>query len=217
MRFKDEDGLRDKFGLQGEFLSVRYEDREVLREMERADPEGERIARLHAVWRAVLAGKEMPRNYEEVQRLITCNTVADAYYDLVFDTMLKGDAYTENVRAGVFGNDVIPGAGLLITTFRATLGEATGYTVDGGNSTNRSTTTFAASASQSITNSATPSRFTFTGADTIYGAFITQGATLKDGTQDTAPAVYVAGGQFSVDQPVASGTIIDVVYTHAKV
>jgi len=206
--------MKEMSNFQGRFDCRRYEDREVLREMERNDPVGEAIARRLAFQKALVEG--LPLNYEEVEKFHAMNTVADAYYDLVFDTMLKGDAYTANVRMGVFGNDVTPTAALVITTFRSTLGEATGFTVDSGNSTNRSTTTFAASSSQSITNSASPSRFTFTGTDIIYGAFITQGATLKDGTQDTAPAVYVAGAKFSASQNVANGSIIDAVYTHSK-
>ena len=206
--------MNESFGLQGVMGFRRFEARDVLREMERHDPIGEEVARRCALDRAMREG--LPLDFEEVARGEDDNTVANGWYDLIFDTMLKGEAYTENVRMGVFGNDVTPGATLTITTFGASLGEATVYTVDGGNSTNRSTTTFAASASQSITNSAAPSRFTFTGADTIYGAFLTQGATLKDGSQDTAPAVYVAGAKFSAAQVVASASIIDVVYTQSK-
>ena len=171
-------------------------------------------ARQNALSRALREG--LPLSFEEVETTEGRNTVSNEYYDLILDTILKGDSYSENVRIGVFGNDVTPSASLTISTFRATLGEATGYTVDGGNSTNRSTTTFAASATQSITNSAAPSRFTFTGTDTIYGAFLTQGATLKDGTDDTGSAVYIAGGKFSASQAVATSSIIDVVYTQSK-
>lgn len=206
--------MKDKFKSAGIFTTRCYEDREVLREMERKDPIGELVARKNALVKAVKEG--LPLSFELVTEGSFNNTVADAWYDLVFDTMLKGEAWTSNVRMGVFGNDVTPGAALLIDTFEATLGEATGYTVDGGNATNRATTTFAVSASQSITNSAAPSRFTFTGTDTIYGALVTDGATLKDGTQDVAPAVYVAGGKFAAGQPVAASSIIDVVYTMAQ-
>lgn len=202
------------FGLMGAFGLKRFEAREVLREVERGDPMGEAFARKSALARAIAEG--LPFDFELVDETEGPNTVSNEWYDLILDTMLKGDAYTDNVRMSVFGNDVTPGATLTITTFEASLGEATGYTVDGGNTTNRSTTTFAAASSQSITNSASPSRFTFTGADTIYGAFLTQGATLKNGTQDTPPAVYIAGAKFAASQVVASSSIIDVVYTQSK-
>lgn len=206
--------MLDNMGLQGIFNVRHFEDSEVLREMERGDSAGELLARQNALSRALREG--LPLSFEEVEQTEGRNTVSNGYYDLILDTILKGDSYTANVRAGVFGNDVTPSASLTISTFRSTLGEATGYTVDSGNSDNRSTTTFAASATQSITNSAAPSRFTFIGADTIYGAFLTQGAALKDGSQDVAPAVYVAGGKFSAAQTVASASIIDVVYTQSK-
>lgn len=207
--------MLDKVGIRGEFDGRRYEDREVLREIERGDKVGEMWAREMAADRLAIA-HGLPISFEEVSRFGISNTISLEYYDLVFDSMLKGDSYTANVRMGVFGSDVTPSDSLIITTFRATLGEATGFTVDSGNATNRSTTTFAASSGQSITNSAAPSRFTFTGADTIYGAFLTQGATLKDGSQDSAPAVYVAGAKFSASQVVANASIIDVVYTQSK-
>jgi hypothetical protein len=206
--------MRDKMGLVGVFEVARWEDRVVLREEELGDPLGVERARTAALAKA-LAGNF--GSFEQVAIDRFNNTVSLEYYDLVLDTMLKGDTYTANVRAGVFQNDVTPTDALTISTFRSTLGEFTSYTVDGGNSTNRASTTFAASSGQSITNSANPSRFTFTGSGTLYGAFITQGATLKDGTQDVSPAVYVAGGRFSAAQPVSSGSIIDVVYTQSKV
>lgn len=206
--------MNESMIFKGRFSVKRYEDAEVLREISRGDTIGELIARQEALTKALREG--LPISFELVDEQEARNTVANAYYDLVFDTMLKGDSYTENVRIGLFGNDVTPSASLVITDFRATLGEATDFTVDSGNSTNRATTTFAASSSQSITNDAAPSRFTFTGTDTIYGAFLTHGATLKDGSQDVAPAVYIAGAKFAAAQPVASGSIIDIVYTQSK-
>ncbi len=208
--------MRDEFRLSGEFSGRRYEHVEVLREIERGDPEGVRRAREKALKLTLAAGGVLLPSFAIADAFAAGNTVSLEWYDLVFDSMIKGDAYTENVRMGVFGNDVSPADSLVITTFRATLGEATGFTVDSGNATNRATTTFAASSSQSITNSAAPSRFTFTGSDTIYGAFLTQGATLKDGSQDSDPAVYIAGAKFGASQPVSSGSIIDVVYTQSK-
>lgn len=204
----------EQFGIVGIFKGRRYEDREVLREMEKNDPVGEMKARINAVKKAMFG--ELPKDFELVESFEHSNTIALAWYDLVFDTMVKGDSYTANIRMGVFGNDVTPTDALTISTFRATLGEATGYTVDSGNSTNRSTTTFASSSSQSITNTAAPSRFTFTGTDTIYGGFLVQGATLKDGSGDSSPAVYVAGAKFSAAQPVSNGSIIDLDYTQSK-
>ena len=206
--------MRDTCGLKGVFDMARWEHRAVIREEEIGDPDGIRIAREFALRKALMGDMQ---GFEQVALDHFHNTVSLEYYDLVLNTMLKGDTYTANVRAGVFQNDVTPTDALTISNFRTTLGEFTSYTVDGGNSTNRSTTTFASSSGQSITNSANPSRFTFTGSGTLYGAFITQGATLKDGTQDTSPAVYVAGGRFSAAQPVSSGSIIDVVYTQSKV
>lgn len=205
----------DKMGIKGFFSGRLYEARNVLREMEIGDPLGVLAARKDAFVRAMKEG--LPSDFERVSVFSNSNTIMLEYYDLVFDSMLKGDAYVENVRMGLFGNDVNPSETLIISTFEASLGEATGYTVDGGSAVNRSTTTFAASASQSITNSAVPSRFTFTGSDTIYGALITQAAPLKDGSGDSSPAVLVAAGKFTAAQPVSNGSIIDVVYTQSKV
>jgi len=206
--------MRDNMQLQGAFDVARWEHQAVLKEMEIGDPIGEELARQQALTDALRGDMS---SFEQVAMDRFHNTVSLEYYDMILNTMLKGDSYTANVRIGVFQNDVTPSETLTISTFRTTLGEFTDYTVDGGNASNRASTTFAAASSQSITNDANPSRFTFTGPGTLYGAFVTQGATLKDGTQDVSPAIYVAGGRFSASQVVSSGSIIDVVYTQSKV
>lgn len=206
--------MKDSAGFKGFFETRAFEDKNVIREMEGGDPLGVLAARKEAFIKTLK--NVLPSSFEMVASSGHANTIMDAWYDSVFDTRIKGDALVVDMRVGLFGNDVVPSSTLLINTFEATLGEATGYTVDAGNSTNRSTTTFAASATQSITNSAVPSRFTFTGTDIIYGAMMIQGAPLKDGTGDTAPAVLMAAGAFSAAQPVSLASIIDVVYTQSK-
>lgn len=205
--------MNDGMGMKGNFEVKIFESASVIKAMEAGDPIGVLAARQSVVEQA----QEGDLNgFVQIASLGFSNTIMDAYYDLVFDTMIRGEAYTEDMRIALYGNDVTPSASLLIDTFEASLGEATGYTVDAGNTTNRSTTTFAVSATQSITNSAVPSRFTFTGTDTIYGAMVIQGAPLKSGAGDAAPAVLMAAGKFAASQPVALASIIDVVYTQSK-
>ena len=199
---------------KGFFAGKVFENKDVLKEMDMGDPVGEAVARKKAFDQLLLG--QLPGSYEQVGAFGNANTIMDAWYDTVFNVMIKGDALTIVQYVGLYGLDVTPSASLLIDTFEASLGEATGYTVDGGNTTNRSSSTFAASSSQSITNSASPSRFTFTGTDTIYGAMMLQGAPLKSGAGDVAPAVLMAAGKFGAAQPVALASIIDVVYTQSK-
>jgi hypothetical protein len=212
--------MRDDLGLVGEFSGRRFEHALVLREAELGDPIGEALARRAALKRALLGDMRL---FEEVSTFARGNTISLEYYDLVFTRILKGTAYSANVRMGVFSGNVVPANSLVANPasgsyFRTALTEFTSFTVDSGNATNRSTTTFADSASQSITNSAAPSRFTFTGSGTLYGGFVIHGATAKDGSNDAAypTACYIAGGQFGVAQPVAASSIIDLVYTQSK-
>jgi hypothetical protein len=210
----------DTFGLVGEFSGRRFEHSLVLREMEMGDPIGESLARRAALRRALLGDVRM---FEEVSSFRKFNTISLEYYNFFLTKMLKGDAYSANVRMGVFSGNVVPANTLVADTgsgsyFRTALTEFTNYTVDSGNATNRSTTTFATAASQSITNTAAPSRFTFGGAGTLYGGFIVHGMTAKDGSNDAAypTGCYIAGGQFGVAQPVAASSIIDLIYTQSK-
>lgn len=212
--------MLDVFEVQGVFSGRRFEDQEVVREALRGDPVGEALARRRAL-EQISRGRV--NKFELVDEFQAKNTVSLEWYNFVLTKMLKGDAYSANVRMGVFSGNVVPADSLVAdpasgSYFRTALTEFTNYTVDGGNATNRSTTTFATAASQSITNSAAPSRFTFGGAGTLYGAFLIHGATAKNGTNDAAypTCAYIAGGQFSVAQPVAASSILDLVYTQSK-
>lgn len=212
--------MKEICGIVGSYSGRRFEHEEVIREMLRRDPVGEAAAR-----KAALAG--MARHgmggFEEVSRFSGLNTIAAEYWKLLFRTVLKGSAYSANVRIGVFSGNVTPLDSLVAdpisgSYFRTALTEFTNYTVDSGNATNRSTTTFAEPDSSGVTNSAVPSRFTFLGDGTLYGMFIIHGATAKSGANDTAfpTSCYIAGAKFNVAQPVANGSIIDLIYAQAK-
>ncbi len=213
--------MKDVFNLSGRFSGRRFEAREVLREIDRDDPVGEVIARAKAL---IMAGADKSlKGFEVVSEFSRANTIMNEWYDFLLKTMVKGDALSLNLRMGLFGLDVTPAVTLVSDSgdgsyFRTTLGEATDFTVDSGNATNRSTTTFAAPASTSVTNSAAASRFTFTGSDTIYGAFLIHGATLKSGANDSgySTTALMAGGKLGTAQPVSSGSILDMVYTQSK-
>ena len=200
----------DRADLVGEYKVGVFEHRKVLEARTlRALESARRIAGLEAA-----AGDFS--EFVLVNEMTGRNAISLEYYDLMFNVILKGDPYSADVRIGVYENDVTPSESLKIDTFRATLGEFTAYTVDGGNTQNRASTTFASSSGQSITNDASPSRFTMTGSGTLYGAFLVHGAPLKDGSGDSAPAVYIAGFRFDQPQPVSNGSVIDVVYTQRK-
>jgi hypothetical protein len=212
--------MDDYMRLEGRFAGRRFEGKEVMRELRRGDPVGEALAR-RAALKLALAGNLT--GFEEVCVFEKQNTISLEWYNFFLTKMLKGDAYSANVRMGVFSGNVVPANTLVAdpgsgSYFRTALTEFTNYTVDGGNATNRSTTTFATASSQSITNSAVPSRFTFGGNGTLYGGFVVHGATAKDGSNDAAypTACYIAGGQFSPAQAVAAASIIDLVYTMNK-
>lgn len=201
--------MKDGYELRGMFGTRRFEDKAVLRAMEIGDPVEVELTRQAAFDKALREG--LPLDFEMVEETMKQNTISLQYYNFVFDTMLRGVAYTPNVRIGVFGNDTTPGDGLTNATFRSTLSELVNYA-----GTNRITTNFDIAAGQSISNTTNPSRFTFNGVDVVEGAFLTHGATLNDGSQDGS-AIYIAGGRFSAPQTVANGSIIDVVYTQSKV
>jgi hypothetical protein len=212
--------MRNTLCVVGAYSGRRFESREVLRELERGDPVGEALARRKALARA-MAGDFA--DFIEADRFAGSNTISAEYYKLIFKTVLKGDAYTANVRIGVFSGNVVPADSLVAdpnsgSYFRTALTEFTSYTVGAGDSTNRANTTFADPDANGITNSAAPSRFTFTGAGTLYGMFLVHGAALKSGAEDAAfpGSCYIAGAKFNVAQPVASGSIIDVVYAQSK-
>lgn len=212
--------MNDMPRIVGSYSLRRFEDSEVLKELLRQDPVGEATARKAALERFLRGDMT---GIEEVSQLSGLNTISAEYYKLLFKTVLKGDAYSANVRIGVFSGNVTPldtmvadpGSG---SYFRTALTEFTTFTVDSGNATNRSTTTFAAPDGSGVTNSASPSRFTFTGSGTLYGMFVIHGATKKDGSDDAAypTSCYIAGAKFAVAQPVASSSIIDLIYSQAK-
>jgi len=214
--------MKDAMGLlKGVYEARRYEGRDVLREMEQGDPIGEALARQRALELSWI--DPSLKGFELVQSSQALNTVMNEWYDFILETMIRGTALSLNLRMGLFGNNVSPAATLVSDSgdgsyFHTSLGEATGYTVDSGNSTNRSTTTFAAAASQSITNSAAASRFTFTGTDTIYGLFLIHGATLKDRSQDSGypTTALCSAGLLDASQAVSNGSILDMVYTQSK-
>ena len=203
--------LQDKFGMSGAFHGCMYQHRRVLHALESGDPE-------ELVWamRQIKAGSM--EGFERTNEFAFSNTVVNEYRNRVLQLGIGDGTVITNQRMFLFDNDVTPGRTTTLANMSATINEFTAYTVESGNTTNRAPFTGGTAASQSIDNSASPSRFTFTGTGTIRGAGVCLGATLKDGSQDsTSPNILVAIGRLSADQPIAAaGAIIDMTYTQSN-
>jgi len=92
----------------------------------------------------------------------------------MLNAALRGGSQYSTYYLSLFENNYTPLATDTMTTFMAACGENTSYTTTG---TNRLTLTLPAPVAGSITTSASPNEFAFTGAATIRGAFITTGLT----------------------------------------
>ena len=92
----------------------------------------------------------------------------------MLNAALRGGSQYSTYYLSLFENNYTPLATDTMTTFMAACGENTSYTTTG---TNRLTLTLPAPVAGSITTSASPNEFAFSGAATIRGAFITTGLT----------------------------------------
>ncbi len=203
--------MNDGFALQGAFHGCLYQHNRVLRALESGDPE-------ELVWAMRQIKQGSMEGFEQVSAFEFANTVVNEYRDRLLQLGIGAGTVISTIVMGLFDNDVTPGATTTLAGLDSAVNEFEGYTVSGGNSTNRAPFTAGTAASQSIDNSASPSRFTFTATGTIRGAFVVLGSQLKGsqpGNQDdTAPNILAAIGRLSADQPIAAaGAIIDMTYT----
>jgi len=106
---------------------------------------------------------------EEVHNLMPAEMIT-----YMLNATLRSGAQYGTYYLSLFENNYTPLATDTMTTFIAACGENTSYTTSG---TNRLTLTLPAPVAGSITTSASPNSFDFTGAATIRGAFISTGQT----------------------------------------
>lgn len=98
---------------------------------------------------------------------------------------------------GLFGNDVEPQAGWTGANIVANAGEVTGYSISGGNTTNRPAFTVATTTTPSIGNTASQANFAFDdeASYTARGAFLIS-ASAKGSTSGT----LMAATRFAADR-----------------
>ena len=106
---------------------------------------------------------------EEVHNLMPADMIT-----YILNAALRSGAQYGTYYLSLFENNYTPLANDTMTSFIAACGENTTYTTTG---TNRLTLTLPAPVAGSITTSASPNSFDFTGAATIRGAFISTGQT----------------------------------------
>ena len=157
--------LQDKFGMSGAFHGCMYQHRRVLSALESGDPE-------ELVWamRQIKAGSM--EGFERTDEFAFSNTVVNEYRNKVLQLGIGGGTVITNVRMGLFDNDVTPGRTTTLANMSATINEFTDYKLADDNTTNRAPYTGGTAASQSIDNTASPSRFVFEGTGTIYWLII---------------------------------------------
>lgn len=206
------EGRIERVGMHGFYKAALYLHREVIKALEGKDPKelAWAVSRINPV--NGLLG------FERFQEVCSDNAVVNEYRNRILDLGIGGGTVDTNIRMGLFSNDVTPGRTLTLGTMSGTLTEFTAYTVESGNATNRAPYTAGDAASQSIDNSASPARFTFTSSGTIRGTMVMLGATLKSGAGDgTPPNILVSAGRLDADLTVpAAGSIVDMTYTQSN-
>lgn len=205
-------GRIERFGMHGFYKAQLYLHRTIIKALEGKDPDELKWAVAGLSPLGGLLG------FERVREVCSDNAVVNEYRNHVLDCGLGGGTVHTNLRMGLFSNDVTPGRTLTLATMSGTLTEFTAYSVESGNTTNRAPYTAAAAASQSVSNTASPSRFTFTGTGTIRGTMIICGATLKSGASDaTPPNILASAGRLDADLTIpAAGSIVDMTYTQSN-
>lgn len=128
------------------------------------------------------------------------NIVVNTGLNYILDAALSGGTVNTAHYVGLFSNNYTPIAGTLITDLTEVNAKY--------NETTRPSWTEAGASSQSITNSASPSAFTFNASETIYGAFLISNNT-KGGTTGT----LIAASKFASSRAMLSTDILNVTYT----
>lgn len=122
----------------------------------------------------------------------------------LLNNQFTGATQIVNWYLGLFQNNYTPVSGDTASSFVSSGGEFTGYS--GG-----ARPTFiapAATATPSVTNTASAATFTFTGGATIYGAFLTSVPTPGSGS-----GILFSAAQFGASKLVASGDQLILTYT----
>lgn len=132
------------------------------------------------------------------------NTFVNEGLDDVLQVYFHGTSQRTGFFIAPFSNNVTPAAGLTAATFAATQGEFTNYT-----ESTRVAWVEAAASGQSISNSASPARFTIgTGGGTVWGAGMLS-ASAKSATTGVLPAAGKFGDEALT---LTAGSKLDVEY-----
>ena len=143
---------------------------------------------------------EQVRDGEVIDTWESKNIVVNTGLNYILDSALSAATVSTTHYVGLFTNNYTPAATTLITD----LVEANAKY----NETTRPVWTEAGAALQSITNSASPSSFTFNDAETLYGAFLISN-NVKGGTTGT----LIAASKFGAARSVLASDVLKVTYT----
>lgn len=194
-------------GFKGIIRAEVWEEPEIIKAGLSGDYEKEAYLR-HSLMKKILAGFVPKR--ELVLALEGSNTWFAEGVTQALDVFL-GYATQQQYHYFLVGvNDVTPAEGWTLgtsgTKIRSTFGEFTSYS-----ESVRQTFTFAAAASKSITNSASPAKITCSGSGTLRGACLVS-KNPKDGSSDNT-GYAIAGKRFSADLPAATSTEVNMTHT----
>jgi hypothetical protein len=154
---------------------------------------------------ALKSSLSMGGHFEAVLKRANGDTVDEFEFDNVctqqglislLNNQFTGATQITNWYLGLFQNNYTPVGGDTASSFPTSAGEFTGY-AGGARPAFQPT---AATASPTINNSSAVATFTFTGAATIYGAFLTSVATLGSGS-----GILFSAAQFGASKNVSSG------------
>lgn len=121
------------------------------------------------------------------------NLVTNEGLNHILNVEFNGATQITSWFLGLFEGNYTPTSGLTAATVASTATETTAYA-----SATRPAYSPASSTAQSVTNSASRASFVFTGAKTIYGAFLVSAST-KSGTSGTLFAAARFGTSKAVD------------------
>lgn len=128
------------------------------------------------------------------------NIVVNQGLNYILDAALSGGTVNTSHYIGLFSNNYTPIASTLVTNLTEVNAKY--------NETTRPTWIEAGSTSQTITNSASPTAFTFNASETVYGAFLISNNT-KGGTTGT----LIAASKFAASRSMLDTDVLNVTYT----
>jgi hypothetical protein len=143
------------------------------------------------------------RDGELIDREEVGNLVVNQGLDHILNTVLNAGAQVPAWYLGIFEGNYTPTSGLTAATVTQTATESTAY-----NEGARQAYTGAASAGQSVTNSASKATFTINATKNIYGAFLVSAQAVSATT-----GVLLAAAKFAAAKAVVSGDQLLLTYT----